>query len=45
MFFLTKSQILAKKQENYNPAHKMVETFRNFWVLLIHVSSVSHIID
>ena len=33
------------KQENYNSAHKMVENFRKFWVLLVYLNRLSHIID
>ena len=43
--FLTRNRLPAKKQENYNPAQKMVEKFGKSWVLLIHLSPLSHIID
>ena len=35
----------TKRIRNYNPAHKMVETFENPWVLLIHLSQPGLIID
>ena len=43
--FLTRNRLPAKKQENCNPAQKMVEKFGKSWVLLIHLSPLSHIID
>ena len=42
---LIRNQVLAKKKENYNLAHKMVEKLGKSWVLSVCVSRISHIID
>ena len=45
VLFDKKSGTSKKKEENCNPAHKMVEKFGKSWVLLICLSRLSHIID